>query len=172
MDAITDYERSSGMSHAAIVAARDNVLAQKTLTVAVLDGTAVPDIGVSPFIRHDDGLYIYTSHLAGHVQAVLAQKQACFMISVDESLTQNIWARHRLKFSAAVTEIPRDADDFHQLCDAFAAAHGNVMGLIREFSDFHMLRIVPDKGVLVLGFAKAFCVENVGFDIVAHLSRG
>jgi putative heme iron utilization protein len=170
MDAITDYERSSGMSHAAIVAARDNVLAQKTLTVAVLDGTAVPDIGVSPFIRRDDGLYIYTSHLAGHVQAVLAQKQACFMISVDESLTQNIWARHRLKFSAAVTEIPRDAGDFHQLCDAFLAAHGNVMGLIREFSDFHMLRIVPDKGVLVLGFAKAFCVENVRFDIVAHLS--
>jgi len=24
---------------------------------------------------------------------------------------------------------------------------------------------------LVLGFAKAFCVEGAGFDIVAHLSR-
>ena len=73
MDAITAYESSSGMSHAEIIAARDAVLAQKSLTVAVFDDKFVPEMGVSPFIRRDDGIFIYTSHLAGHVRALLAQ---------------------------------------------------------------------------------------------------
>ena len=172
MDAITDYETSSGMATDSISAARDNLLAQKSLTVAVLDDSPVPDMGVSPFLRRDDGLYIYTSHLASHVQALLAQKRASFIITLDEAQTVNIWARHRLKFAGAVTEVARDDPEFSRLCDDFTGAHGNTMPLIKNFTDFHMLRIVPENGVLVLGFAKAFLVKDACFDIVAHLSRG
>jgi len=171
MDAMTDYEASSGMSQAAIIAGRDMVLAARTLTVAVFDDSAVPDMGVSPFIRRADGLYIYTSHLAGHVKALLRQQQASFMIAVDESGCSNIWARNRLKFSGSVREITRDDPQFVTLCDDMAVAHGNTMAVIRDFTDFHMLHILPENGVLVLGFAKAFCVEGPGFDVVAHLSR-
>jgi putative heme iron utilization protein len=172
MDAIKDYETSSGMATASILAARDALLAQKSLTVAVLDKSAVPDMGVSPFIRRDDGLYIYTSHLASHVQALLAQKRASFIIALDEVDTVNIWARHRLKFTGIVTEVARDYPNFSGLCDDFTGAHGNTMPLIKNFTDFHMLRIIPENGVLVLGFAKAFLVKGASFDIVAHLSRG
>ena len=172
MDTITDYETSSGMATDRILAARDALLAQKSLTVAVLDESAVPDMGVSPFIRRDDGLYIYTSHLASHVQALLAQKRASFIITLDEVDTINIWARHRLKFAGTVTEVARDDPDFSGLCDDFTGAHGNTMPLIKNFTDFHMLRITPENGVLVLGFAKAFLVKGASFDIVAHLSRG
>ncbi len=172
MDAIKDYETSSGMATDSILAARDALLVQKSLTVAVLDESAVPDMGVSPFIRRDNGLYIYTSHLAGHVQALLAQKRASFIITLDEADTVNIWARHRLKFSGVVTEVPRDAPAFFCLCDEFTTAHGSTMPLIKDFTDFHMLRINPENGVLVLGFARAFLVKGASFDIVAHLSRG
>ncbi len=74
MDAITDYETSSGMSKATIVAARDTLLAQKSLTIAVFDDSAVPDLGISPFIRRQDGLYIYTSHLAGSRASAFSAK--------------------------------------------------------------------------------------------------
>ncbi|MEC8109308.1 MAG: pyridoxamine 5'-phosphate oxidase family protein [Pseudomonadota bacterium] len=172
MDAIKDYETSSGMATASILAARDALLAQKSLTVAVLDESSVPDMGVAPFIRRDDGLYIYTSHLASHVQALLAQKRASFTITLDEADTVNIWARHRLKFAGKVVEVARDDPDFSGLCDDFTGAHGNTMPLIKNFTDFHMLRITPENGVLVLGFARAFRVKGASFDIVAHLSRG
>ena len=172
MDAITDYETSSGMATDSILKARDNLLAQKSLTVAVLDESAIPDMGVSPFIRRNDGLYIYTSHLASHVQALLAQQRASFIITLDEVDTVNIWARHRLKFAGTVIEVARDDPDFSGLCDDFTAVHGNTMPLIKNFADFHMLRITPENGVLVLGFAKAFLVKGASFDIVAHLSRG
>ena len=172
METVTDYETSSGMATDSILVARDNLLAQKSLTVAVLDESAVPDMGVSPFIRRDDGLFIYTSHLASHVQALLAQKRASFIITLDEVDTVNIWARHRLKFSGTVSEVARNDRDFSGLCDSFTGAHGNTMPLIKNFTDFHMLRITPENGVLVLGFAKAFLVKGASFDIMAHLSRG
>ena len=172
MDAITDYETSSGMATDTILAARDNLLAQKSLTVAVLDDSPVPDMGVSPFLRRDDGLYIYTSHLASHVKALLAQKRASFLITLDEADSVNIWARHRLKFVGVVTEVARDNPDFLGLCDDFTEAHGNTMPLIKNFTDFHMLRIIPENGVLILGFAKAFLIKGASFEIVAHLSRG
>ena len=172
MDAITDYETSSGMTTASILAARDALLARKSLTVAVLDESSIPDMGVSPFIRRDEGLYIYTSHLASHVKALLAQKRASFLITLDEADTVNIWARYRLKFVGLVTEVARDDPDFSGLCDNFTEAHGNTMPLIKNFTDFHMLRIVPEDGVLILGFAKAFVMKGASFEIVAHLSRG
>ena len=171
MEKIKDYEKSSGMSHKNIVAALNEVLAQKTLILAVLDGSDLPDMGVSPFIRRDDGLYIYTSHLSGHVRALLARESASFIIAVDENKSSNIWARHRLKFSGCVAELSRDDSQFSDICDEFATSHGNTMNLIRNFADFHMLHITPHDGILVLGFAKAFCVKGAAFEIVAHLSR-
>ena len=57
------FETSSGMSRAKIEAARDRILGMKTMVVAVSGTTDTPEIGVSPFMRRDDGLYIYTKML-------------------------------------------------------------------------------------------------------------
>ena len=45
------------------------------------------------------------------------------------------------------------------------------MDLIRNFTDFRMIRLTPRKGVLVLGFARAFTVSGANFDITAHISK-
>ena len=66
------FETSSGMSRAKIEAARDRILGMSTMVVAVSGNTDTPEIGVSPFIRRDDGMYIYTSHLSEHVRDLLA----------------------------------------------------------------------------------------------------
>jgi putative heme iron utilization protein len=165
------FETSSGLSRPKIEAARDRILGMKTMVVAVSGNTDTPEIGVSPFIRREDGLYIYTSHLSQHVRDLLACGVATCLLCADESDSQNIWARNRLKFTATATEIARDNTIFASLCDDFAATHGPTMDLIRNFTDFHMLRLDPDTAVLVLGFAKAFRLSGPDFEIVAHLSE-
>ena len=122
-------------------------------------------MGVSPFIRRADGLYIYTSQLSPHVRDLIDQGEATCMLCADEGDSQNIWARNRLKFSVEAVEIARDDVNFDKLCDDFTSAHGPTMDLIRNFTDFHMIRLTPRKGVLVLGFAKAFTVSGANFDI-------
>jgi len=167
----TAFEESSGMTRTKIEAERNRLLDLRTIVISVADESGVPDIGVSPFIRRDDGLYIYTSHLSAHVHNLLRCGGATCLLCADERQSQNIWARNRLKFQVSAREVMREDARFDALCDDFAAAHGPTMGLIRNFTDFHMVQMTPKDGVLVLGFAKAFRVNGAAFDIAAHLSN-
>lgn len=54
----TAFEESSGMQREKIEAARDTLLQLRTLQLAVNSQQDSPEMGVSPFIRRDDGLYI------------------------------------------------------------------------------------------------------------------
>jgi putative heme iron utilization protein len=150
---------------------RDRLLAQKTILLTARGESDQPEMGVTPFIRHGDALFIYPSRLSAHVRAVLARGQGQFLLIEDEQAAQNIWARVRLKFDADIDEIARQDALFAPLCDAFAAAHGPTMGVIRDFTDFHMLRLRPRSGVLVTGFARAYRVEGADFTITEHLKN-
>ena len=167
----TAFEQSSGMKRDNIEAARDQLLQLRTVYLAISSADTVPEMGVSPFIRRDDGLYIYTSHLSPHFRDLVDQGEASCMLCADEGESQNIWARNRLKFSVKALEINRNDESFDKLCDDFTSAHGRTMNLIRNFTDFHMIRLTPQKGVLVLGFAKAFIVSGTNFDITGHISK-
>ena len=167
----TAFEQSSGMKRDNIEAVRDQLLQLRTLYLTINSADKVPEMGVSPFIRRDDSLYIYTSHLSPHVHELIDQGEATCMLCADEGDSQNIWARNRLKFSVKAYEIARDDRNFDELCNNFTLAHGPTMNLIRNFTDFHMIRLTPQKGVLVLGFAKAFIVSGGNFDITAHISK-
>ena len=148
---------------------RDRLLAQKTILLTARGASDHPEMGVTPFIRHEDALFIYPSRLSAHVRAVLARGQGQFLLIEDEQAAQNIWARVRLKFDADIDEIARQDTLFAPLCDAFAVAHGPTMGVIRDFTDFHMLKLLPVSGVMVLGFAKAYQPEGPMLDVAAHL---
>mgnify|MGYP001444029222 CR=1 FL=1 len=167
----TAFEQSSGMKRDNIEAVRDQLLQLRTLYLAINSSDKLPEMGVSPFIRRDGGLYIYTSDLSPHVRNLIDQGEATCMLCADEGDSQNIWARNRMKFSVKALEITREDGSFDKLCNDFILAHGRTMNLIRNFTDFHMIRLTPQKGVLVLGFAKAFIVSGTNFDIVAHISK-
>ena len=157
--------------HASLNRQRDRLLAQKTILISARGSSDQPEMGVTPFIRNNDGLFIYPSRLSAHVRAVLARGEGQFLLIEDEQTAQNIWARVRLKFDADITEIDRGDTSFGPLCDEFATAHGPTMGLIRDFTDFHMLRLRPRHGVLVTGFARAYRVEGADFTIIEHLKN-
>ena len=54
------FEDSSGMSREKIEEARDALLQLRTLYIAVNSQQDSPEMGVSPFIRRDDGSVSYT----------------------------------------------------------------------------------------------------------------
>ncbi len=142
----------------------------KTLMMSIPSETeSLSEIGVSPFIQHEGHLYIYASHLSAHIRQLQGSTKAVFMIIADESKSQNIWARHRLKFQANVIEIMRDDPRFDVACDRIKDAHGPVMDLIRNFADFHLFEITPETGVFVSGFGAAFSVSGADFAVGAKL---
>ena len=157
----------------ALGAERDSLLAgARTVMIAAPGDDAMPEMGVTPVIRIDGAFYIYPSHLSAHVRAMLVAGKAAFMVIEDESKAQNIWARKRLKFDSELIEIERNSDEFNSVCDVFADTHGPTMGLIRDFSDFHLLRLRPLGGVMVLGFAQAYRLSGEMLDVTEHLRSG
>lgn len=153
--------------------ARDVLLEKaQTLFVTVTDDEGAPDVGSSPFLRDEAGcFYIYTSQLSSHVRALLAGNKATFLIIADEASSPNIWARIRLKFTSRTDIIERTSPAFQDIADKMEAHFGPTMGLIRQFSDFHLVKITPIKGTIVTGFAAAFDVEGPHFAIGNQLVK-
>ena len=156
-----------------IVQSRDALLAQaKTITICVTGADGTPDMGTSPFVRDEAGhFYIYTSQLSSHVRALLAGQPAHFMVIADEAASQNIWARVRVKFHADIMVIDRNSDSFAAIAAKMAEPFGPTMALIKDFTDFHMIKLTPQKGIIVTGFASAYEVEGPDFTIGAQLTK-
>tara|TARA_B100001093_G_scaffold277557_1_gene265277 strand:+ start:518 stop:1069 length:552 start_codon:yes stop_codon:yes gene_type:complete len=163
-----DFDRAD------LSAQRDRVLESvRTLIIGATPESGstsqLPDLGVTPAVRHDGHFFIYPSRLSAHVRAMIDTGMAQFLAIEDEAKAQNIWARKRIKFSAEITEIYRQNDQFSVISDIFVSQHGPTMNLIRDFTDFHMLKLLPVSGVMVLGFAKAYQLEGLMLDIAAYL---
>jgi len=161
----------SDFDEAALSAAREHLLnSAKTLLMSAAGGDPdLPEMGVTPMVRHKGAVYIYPSHLSAHVRAMLSAGKASFLAIEDESAAQNIWARRRMKFDADIIEIDRENEKFNLVCDIFAERHGPTMGLIRDFTDFHLLELRPTGGVMVLGFAQAYRLEGPALHVTGHL---
>jgi len=168
-------------SHAQTGPRHDNTAAPAAdISNSMSDGTATnsadrygfPETAHAPFIRKDGDFFIYSSTLSAHARALLKRQPAQFFLIADESASQNIWARIRLKFTARINEIGRGSKDSDDILDLLRDRHGPVVDLIRNFSDFHLFRITPQTGVLVTGFAAAFTVSGPDFKITGQLRQG
>jgi putative heme iron utilization protein len=154
-------------------AERDSLLtaAKTVLMAAPGDDGAPPEMGVTPLVWHEGAMFIYPSRLSAHVRAVLAAGSAACLVIEDEASAQNIWARKRIKFDSEIIDIDRNSNIFNEVCDVFATRHGPTMGLIREFTDFHLFQLRPSGGVMVLGFAQAYRLAGSNLAVTAHLRQ-
>jgi len=161
----------SDFDEAELSAARDSLLesARTLLIAAAGEARDLPEMGVTPMVRHEGAIYIYPSHLSAHVRTMLTVGRAAFLVIEDEATAQNVWARRRMKFDAELDEIERKSDEFNRVCDVFSKVHGPTMDLIRDFTDFHLLRLRPAAGVMVLGFARTYRLEGTDLRVTAHL---
>ena len=124
------------------------------------------DIGYAPYFFQNNIFYIYSSELSSHIKLLLLKKTGTFMIIKDENDSQNIWARLRLKFDAKISTIVRDSKEFHDISDGISAKLGQTMNLIKQFNDFHLIKIVPSKGTIISGFGSAFNLKGASLKVV------
>ena len=126
----------------------------------------VTDLGYAPYIFYENYYYIFVSELSTHVKLLLKKNVGTFMIINDETNSQNIWARIRLKFSAKIEVIIRESEDFGIICEKIRYKHGKTMNLIKQFSDFHLIKIIPSRGTFISGFGNAFNLEGQYLNVI------
>ena len=91
------------------------------------------------------------------------------MIIKDEKDTKNIWARVRMKFQAKVSIISRNVSEFQEITDIISIKHGNTINIIREFKDFHLMRIIPIQGTIITGFGSAYNLIGRSLEVTSKI---
>ena len=91
------------------------------------------------------------------------------MLIKDEQDTKNIWARVRMKFQAKVSIIKRNVADFQEITDIISNKHGNTIDIIREFKDFHLIKIIPIKGTIITGFGSAYNLIGKSLEVKSKI---
>ena len=137
----------------------------KTLIIAVNNKINYPEIGYAPYIFLNNNFYIFSSELSPHIKHLLYNKKGTFMIIEDECKAKNIWARVRIKFEAKITVVDRNENNYNKICNQIQNFHGKTLNLIKQFSDFHLIKISPLKGSIITGFGNAFILHGVSLEV-------
>lgn len=137
----------------------------KSLIITVNSKINYPEIGYAPYIFLNNFFYIFSSELSPHIKHLLCHKKGTFMIIEDENKAKNIWARIRLKFEAQIKIVDRKENNYNKVCSQIENVHGNTLSLIKQFNDFHLIKISPIKGSIITGFGKAFILNGIPLEV-------
>lgn len=141
---------------------RELMASQQTLLLSTASANGVPDLSYAPFVRdHAGAFYIFVSEMAGHTANLLNNPQASILFIRPESDSRNLFARERAVLSCSVREISRENAIYPERIQALQDKFGEVVGILRSLSDFHLFALHPEKGRYIVGFGRAFTINMI-----------
>jgi heme iron utilization protein len=153
------------MNDSELLSKRANALhellaSQQTLLLSTASITGIPDISYAPFVRDEAGsFYVFISELAAHTDNLLTNPQVSVMFVRPESESNNLFARERAIFDCSVKEIERNDDCYSTQLKALQTKFGEIVGVLRSLSDFHLFALSPISGRYVAGFGQAYTIN-------------
>ncbi len=143
----------------------------RSLTMATIGDNGEPHASYAPFVNDGRDLVVFISALALHTRDLLARPQASVMLITDEADSRQIFARSRLTYQCRAEVVAPEDEPYTPLLERLEARHGKTVGLLRSLPDFTLFRLVPESGLLVLGFGNAHLWHAGKPDELTHVSR-
>ena len=145
----------------------------QSIQLGTADQTGVPEASYSPSIV-DEGrnFYVHVSELASHTSNLRNSARASVLIIEDESSAENLFARRRVAYQCSASLIERHSDQWESVVDQFEEKFGKIIGFLRSMEDFHLFKLTPTSGRLVLGFGQAYDVSGAGMKDLSHVGAG
>lgn len=141
----------------------------RTAQLATVSPDGWPESSYAPFVRLDGVWYVYLSELAQHTRNLLENPRLSLMLIEAEDAAAHVFARKRTSLRMAVSEVPRETNEWLQVMDAFDSRFGDIMQVLRGLTDFHLFALRPQQGVFVRGFAQAFELGGGDMLVVRHV---
>lgn len=142
------------------------IASTKSVILATMDSEGKPTASYAPYVRVGNTFYVLVSFMAKHTKNLL-NGQASVMFIEDESATKQIYARERLTFDTATSQVERDSELWNQVLPQLKEVHGKVLDILSEMQDFILIQLNPTKGNYVNGFGSAYIVDE-NMEIVQH----
>jgi heme iron utilization protein len=141
-------------------ALRDLQSSCRTLLLSTASATGAPDQSYAPYVCDKQGrFYVFISEMARHTSNLLENPQVAVMFIRDEVQSHNLFARERAVYQCTAGEIARDSSAFNEILALFEQDFGEIVGLLRTLSDFHLFALMPQSGRYVAGFGQAFNID-------------
>lgn len=142
----------------------------ETLVMASITPTGEPHASTAPYVRINNDFYILISTVAQHGRNLLTSSQVSLLFAEDESKTLQPFARKRATIEASVSEISREKPIFLEAIERFKAHFdSDLVQSLSEMGDFHLFKLSPLSGSVVMGFGKAYRL-NENLEVLTHIS--
>jgi heme iron utilization protein len=129
----------------------------QTLVMASLTPEGKPHASTAPYIRINDDFYILISTVAQHGRNLLGSEQVSLLFAEDESQCVQPFARKRVTIEASVREVTRENAIFMQAVERFKAHFdSDLVTSLCSMGDFHLFKLSTRSGSIVVGFGKAY----------------
>ena len=155
------------------MAAKDELIANmKTIIISTVSNGLNPNASYAPSVVGSGGsLYIYISSLSRHTKNLVNNPKASIMIIEDESHSENIFGRKRFTMDVTCHKVKRDSDQWLNIIEIMEHKFGETVTFLKDMTDFHMFKLVPQSGLLVHGFARAFRFDGENLSNVSYLNE-
>ena len=133
----------------------------QTLVMASLTPDGEPHASTAPYVRVGNDFYILISTVAQHGRNLLNSDKVSLLFAEDESQCVQPFARKRVTIEAAVGEIGRNEAIFDQAVDRLKAHFdAELVTSLTQMGDFHLFKLSPRSGSVVMGFGKAYRLDE------------
>ena len=145
----------------------------QSIQLGTADQTGVPEASYSPSIMDEcRNFYVHVSELSSHTSNLRDSALASVLVIEDESTAENIFARKRVAYKCNALLIERHSDQWKNVIEQFEEKFGKIIGFLRTMEDFHLFKLTPTSGRLVLGFGQAYDVSGAGMKHLSHVGAG
>ncbi len=141
----------------------------QTLILASLTPAGEPHASTAPYVRMDNDFYILISTVAQHGRNLLINPTLSLLFVEDESQCIQPFARKRVTIEAIASEILREDELYPRIIERFKAHFdGELVISLTQMGDFHLFKLAPQNGSVVMGFGKAYRLDH-NLDVVTQI---
>lgn len=148
----------------------------QTLVMASLTPAGEAHASTAPYVRYGNDFYILISTVAQHGRNLLSSPNVSLLFVEDESQCVQPFARKRVTIEAVASEVARDENTYTMVIDRFRAHFDSeLVTSLTQMGDFHLFKLSPQSGSVVMGFGKAYRLSEtmeVQTQIMGHHQKG
>ena len=151
------------------LALRDQV---NSAQLATLGCDATPEASYAPCVWRDGHCFVFLSELASHTQNIKLNPSISLMLIEAETAAGNAFARKRISLFGSAGIVARSDDIYKTVINDFYRRFGDVMKLIEPLADFHLFRIIVQRGRFIRGFGQAYELAGDRLEQLNHIDPG
>ncbi len=141
----------------------------KSCYLATSDVSGFPNASYAPFaMAEDKSIFINISELSRHTQNLMANPRASVLFIEEESTAKFIFGRKRLTYQCEAEILYRGFPAWDEGMALMEKKFGESMSGMKSMADFHLFRLKPREGIMVLGFGAAYAIGGEGLSEIRH----